>query len=85
MGCLSHSDECSVFFPIFEMIIDGIFERKIVREKIPLDASSISAQNGVDAFPHVDGNFLSVFSGRRQQGADQVPLVVAQIGFVCFA
>ena len=63
MKRIGDPNERPIFLPLFEVIINHVLQRKIMRQKFPLDSGTIPIQNRVDDFSQVDGNFFPVCFG----------------------
>ena len=62
-----------------EMVIDRALGGEIVGKHVPLAARTVEVKNRVEHFSHVD--HAGPTGGRhRDQGLDQVPLFVAEVG-----
>jgi hypothetical protein len=62
-------------------VTDSAFGRKVVGEQIPLTAGAELVEDGIEDFSEV-GGFCGSASGQDDQGSEEFPLSVGQVGAI---
>src|SRR5580698_1863876 len=66
----------AVFLPAFEVLVGGSGGAEVVRQIVPLAASAVLVEQGIDDLAQVDLARSPTRFGVRQDGSDQFPLSV---------
>src|SRR5438046_2149084 len=72
----------AVLLPGDEVIPHGTFGQQVVRQVIPLHAGPRLVEQGVDHLAHSDRARSAAVLGGRDQGLDEFPLGIGQIGAI---
>src|SRR5512135_406616 len=72
----------AVVTPLREVVPDGALGQQVVREQFPLATGAGLVQEGVEHLPHVGLAWSPARLGGRDQGLDDLPLLVGQVGLV---
>src|SRR5512143_1809114 len=75
----------AIVAPLREVVPDGALGQQVVRQQLPLATGAGLVQEGVEHLPHVGLAWSPARLGGRDQGLDDLPLLVGQVGLVGLA
>ena len=74
--------ECAVPVPATEIVVHRAAWRQVFRQRRPLAASAQDEHHPVDDIPLGYRSLVATALGRRDQRADQRPLLVGQVAWI---
>src|SRR3954452_18839100 len=81
---IDHPLPSAVIAPLGEVVIDGALGQEVVRQHVPLAAGAGLIAEGVENLAHVDFARPPAGLGRWDEGLENLPLSVGQIGRIGF-
>src|SRR5512135_3555183 len=72
----------AIVAPLGEGVVDGALGQQVVRQQLPLAAGAGLVQQGIEDLPYVDLAGPTAGQGGGDQGLDDLPLGVGQVGLV---